>query len=163
MFLFVLFILVPIIEISLLIQVGQAIGGLSTIALIVLTAFIGATLVRRQGLRTLQTAQLKMAQGQPPGKEMLSGLMLFIAGILFVTPGFFTDALAVLLLLPPVQVAVGAWLLKKIQIRTVQSGFRQEFTQHHRPNEGDVYDAEYEEKHEWREKIDDERNKNKED
>lgn len=160
MFLFILFVLVPIIEISLFIQVGQAIGGFNTIALIILTAFIGATLVRRQGLRTLQTAQLKMAQGQPPGQEMLSGLMLFVAGLLFVTPGFFTDALAVLLLLPPVQQMAGLWLMERMQVKTMQSGFRQEFTQQ-RPNEGDVFEAEYEEKSEPSKKIADEQEKNK--
>jgi len=153
MLLFILFVLVPIIEISLLIEVGDAIGGFNTIALILLTAFVGATLVRRQGVRTLQAAQLKMAQGQPPGKEMISGIMLFIAGILFVIPGFFTDALAILLLLPPVQLAVGIWFIKRMQIRaTSHASFRQEF-KYQKPDEGQVFDAEYEEKKESLEQI----------
>ncbi|MCO4321171.1 FxsA family protein [Aliidiomarina quisquiliarum] len=161
MYLFILFVLVPIIEISLFIQVGEAIGGLSTIALIILTAFVGAALVRSQGIRTLQSAQLKMAQGLPPGKEMMSGLMLFIAGILFVTPGFFTDGLAILLLLPPVQLAVGTWFIKRLQVRTTHAGFRQEFT-HRETGESHVYEAEYEEKKEPLDQIKEQRPEDRE-
>ncbi|WP_157980751.1 FxsA family protein [Aliidiomarina taiwanensis] len=160
MFLLILFIIVPIIEISLLIEVGDAIGGFNTILLIILTAFVGAALVRRQGIRNLQAAQLKLAQGQPPGKEVLSGIMLFFAGVLFVTPGFFTDAVAVLLLFPPVQMAVGLWVVKKLQMRSVhtQTHFRQSFGQRERDH-SNVFDAEYEEKTDIDGHISDDREK----
>ena len=87
-FLLLLFIVMPIAEISLLLQVGDLIGGWNTVGLIVVTAFVGAYLVRQEGISTLQTAQAKLAQNQVPGKEMMEGMLLVIAGVLLVTPGF---------------------------------------------------------------------------
>ncbi|MCC5854277.1 MAG: FxsA family protein [Idiomarina sp.] len=115
--LLLIFVVVPLLEIWVLIQVGQVIGGLNTIALLVITAIIGAALVKRQGIKTLQQAQLRMARGEMPGREMASGVLIFVAGLMFVTPGFLTDVVAILLLLPPVQLAVGLWLMKHIQVR----------------------------------------------
>ena len=92
-FLFLLFAILPIVEIALLVQVGGIIGGWNTIGLVILTAFIGAYFVKREGIATLQTAQAKMQRNELPGKEMVEGLMLVVAGILLVTPGLITDVL----------------------------------------------------------------------
>ncbi|MFT7218234.1 MAG: UPF0716 protein FxsA, partial [Paraglaciecola sp.] len=91
--LFFLFALLPIIEISLLITVGGKIGGWNTIAIVIITALAGSYLVRQQGLSTLLQAQQKMQQGAIPGQEMAEGLLLVIAGVMLVTPGFITDGL----------------------------------------------------------------------
>ncbi|MDD9822809.1 MAG: FxsA family protein [Gammaproteobacteria bacterium] len=100
---FLAFLLVPLAEIYLLISVGGAIGVGWTIALVVFTALAGAALVRAQGFATLARARAQLARGQPPALEMLEGLLLFAAGALLLTPGFFTDAVGFALLLPPLR------------------------------------------------------------
>jgi UPF0716 protein FxsA len=95
-----LFIAVPIIEIYLLIQVGEQIGLLSTLLTIILTAMLGASLVRREGIKTLQSLQAKLANNEVPGKELADGAMLLLAGVLLVTPGFFTDGVGFALAFP---------------------------------------------------------------
>jgi len=95
-----LFIAVPVIEMWILIQVGGEIGALPTIALVVLTAMIGLSLLKRQGLSTLMSARAKMDQGRIPAGELVSGVMLAVGGALLLTPGFVTDAAGFLLLLP---------------------------------------------------------------
>ncbi|MBT3505922.1 MAG: FxsA family protein [Piscirickettsiaceae bacterium] len=105
-FLFLLFLIVPLIEIYFLIQVGEVIGAGWTIFLVVATAVIGAGLLRMQGLSTMQRAQLTLAQGQVPALAMMEGLALLISGGMLLTPGFFTDALGFLLLISPVRQAL---------------------------------------------------------
>jgi UPF0716 protein FxsA len=114
----VTFLLVPIVEIYLLIQVGQVIGALWTVFLVVLTAVIGVWLLKIQGMSTLQRAQQKMQNGQMPAQEMLEGLGLVLAGAFLLTPGFFTDTIGFLLLLPPTRV----WLVGKLVARMMASG-----------------------------------------
>jgi len=99
--LFVLFILVPLLELWLLIEVGSGIGGLSTIGLCLLTAALGGFLIRYQGLSTLVDAQKRMTHGEAPVDHGLHGLMIAFSGILLFTPGFITDSLGFLLLVPP--------------------------------------------------------------
>jgi UPF0716 protein FxsA len=99
--LFLIFLLVPVIEIYLLIQVGGIIGAIPTIAMVILTAVVGSALIRQQGFSTLQRARQGMAAGQVPAMEMMEGVALVIAGALLLTPGFFTDAIGFLLLVPP--------------------------------------------------------------
>jgi len=101
-----LFLLIPLIEIYVLIQVGSVIGAGWTIALVVLTAVIGVQLLRQQGLSTMMRAQNKLNSGEVPALEMLEGLALLIAGALLLTPGFFTDAIGFALLLPPTRRAL---------------------------------------------------------
>ena len=112
-----IFLAVPIIEIYLLIQVGQVIGALWTILLVVMTAVIGVWLLRIQGLSTLMRAQQKMQSGELPAREMLEGMGLVVAGALLLTPGFFTDAVGFFLLLPPTRI----WLVSRIASRMVVS------------------------------------------
>lgn len=110
-----IFLIVPIIEIYLLIQVGQVIGAGWTIFLVVFTAVIGVGLLRIQGLSTLNRAQRKLQQNELPAREILEGMGLVIAGALLLTPGFFTDTIGFLLLFPPVRI----WLVSNIASRMV--------------------------------------------
>jgi UPF0716 protein FxsA len=96
-----IFLLVPLVEIYILIQVGQVIGALWTVFFVVLTAVIGVHLLKQQGLSTLNRAQEKMNQGALPAEEMLHGIGLLVAGAFLLTPGFFTDAFGFILLFPP--------------------------------------------------------------
>lgn len=133
--LFILFLLVPLIEIYFLIQVGEELGAGWTIFLVVATAFIGAGLLRIQGLSTMQRAQVSITQGQLPALALLEGLALLISGGLLLTPGFFTDLAGFLLLIPLVRQALLKRLIKKAQF----SGYRS--SEHHeKPNiiEGEI-------------------------
>lgn len=111
----IIFLVVPIIEIYLLIQVGQVIGAGWTILLVVLTAVIGVWLLKLQGLSTLSRAQQKLQANELPAREILEGMGLVVAGALLLTPGFFTDAIGFLLLFPPTRI----WLVKGIASRMV--------------------------------------------
>ena len=100
---FLLFIFIPIIEISIFITIGNNIGLLNTVAIILLTAVIGIYFVRRQGLSLLFNAQRNMAQGIMPTEEIKGGIFLLISGLLLITPGFFTDCIGFSMFLKPVQ------------------------------------------------------------
>jgi UPF0716 protein FxsA len=95
-----LFLVIPIIEIYLLIQVGGYIGVLPTIALVVLTAVIGASLLRSQGMQTYLRFNQSLSEGRVPANEVLEGVALLIGGALLLTPGFFTDLIGFFCLLP---------------------------------------------------------------
>jgi len=120
--LFLLFLLVPLVEIYFLIKVGSVIGAVPTIALVVFTALLGAMLLRFQGLVTLTRSRQVMAQGQLPALEMLEGLLLVFAGALLLTPGFVTDAIGFLFLVPPFRQALIRWFLSKSEFRVQQFG-----------------------------------------
>lgn len=126
-YLFLLFAVMPIIEISVLVQVGTALGTLPTIGLVLLTAALGASLVRSQGLSTLMQVQSKLAQGQVPGTQIVEAMMLAVAGVLLVTPGFVTDLFGLIILTPATRKPIATWLLGKFQIRAMhsQGGFGQ--------------------------------------
>ena len=98
--LFPIFVIVTLAEIYVLVSVGQAIGGLSTVLLVVITAFIGTNLLRQQGWSTMAKAQQSMAEGRTPAMEMLEGVVILVSGILLLTPGFLTDGLGLLGLMP---------------------------------------------------------------
>ncbi len=98
--LFALFLIVPLFELWLLIQVGGVIGVGWTIFLAVATAFVGILLVRSQGLAMLGRIQAKIARGHVPEADMFEGLMLLLAGAVLLTPGFITDALGLIFLVP---------------------------------------------------------------
>ena len=98
--LFPIFVVVTLAEIYVLVSVVQAIGGLSTVLLVVITAFIGTSLLRQQGWSTMAKAQQSMAEGRTPAMEMLEGVVILVSGILLLTPGFLTDGLGLLGLMP---------------------------------------------------------------
>ena len=119
----IIFLIVPVIEIYLLIEVGQVIGALWTAFLVVLTAVIGVRLLKIQGISTLMRAQNKMQTGQAPAQEMLEGVGLVLAGAFLLTPGFFTDAVGFFLLIPPARI----WLVGKVVARLMTTA---RFSQH---------------------------------
>ena len=146
--LFFLFALLPIIEIALLVNVGEQIGGWNTIALVITTAFVGAYLVRQQGLSTLVQAQQKMQTGQMPGQEMAEGLLLVVAGVLLVTPGLITDGVGFLFSLPFTRPTIARWLFKQFSANVVmQNNTQQSFYQHqqntHSSQADDIIEGEY--------------------
>ena len=98
--LFPIFVVVTLAEIYVLVTVGQAIGGLSTVLLVIITAFIGSSLLKQQGWSTMAKAQQSIAQGRTPAVEMFEGVVILISGVLLLTPGFITDILGLLGLMP---------------------------------------------------------------
>lgn len=113
--LFSLFLLIPLLEIYLLIKVGGIIGAWPTVFMVVFTAVLGAFLLRHQGLYTLNKVQTAMARGELPTVAMLEGVVLILSGALLLTPGFFTDALGFLGLVPPLrQAAIRALLTRGV-------------------------------------------------
>ncbi len=137
--LFLLFLSVPVAEIYLLIQVGQRIGALPTIGLVVGTAILGAALLRHQGLSTLMRARESMDRGELPALELMEGIVLVFGGALLLTPGFVTDAIGFMCLVP----AVRRWLIELVisQGRWVRvsgsSGAESDDRPGHRTIEGD--------------------------
>jgi UPF0716 protein FxsA len=105
-FLVIAFIIVPIAEIYLIVQVDAAIGGWETLGLLVLDSVIGAWLVRREGFSILARVQAALARGELPTNELIDGLLVLFAGALMLTPGFLTDGLGFVLLLPPTRAVV---------------------------------------------------------
>lgn len=118
--LFVLFIVIPILEMWLLITVGSHIGALPTIGLVFLTAVIGVALLRQQGVATLLRANQRMRSGEIPAIEMGEGIFLAVGGALLLTPGFITDAVGFACLIPGIR----RWLLGRIlkHVKVVQYG-----------------------------------------
>jgi UPF0716 protein FxsA len=104
--LFVVFTIVPIIEIAVFIMIGQAIGILPTLLGILVTAVIGALLVRIQGLSLIAEIRETIGRGRLPARAIADAMMVGIAGVLLLTPGYFTDLLGILLLLPPVRTLI---------------------------------------------------------
>ena len=100
---FLLFIFIPIIEITIFITIGSSIGIINTIAIIFLTALIGIFLVRRKGISLLYNAQRNLSEGVMPTEEIKGGIFLLISGLLMITPGFFTDCIGFVIFLKPVQ------------------------------------------------------------
>ncbi|EJL6842057.1 membrane protein FxsA [Vibrio cholerae] len=145
-----LFIAVPVIEIALFIQVGGVLGVWPTIALVLLTAIVGASLVRSQGLQTLLTVQQRLAQGQLPAQQILEGVMLAVAGVLLLTPGFFTDILGMLVLLPAPRAYLAKQLMSRVVVGNIHAsgaGFEQPNPFHDRANpNGTTYEGEFERK-----------------
>jgi UPF0716 protein FxsA len=115
------FIVVPMLELVLLIKIGQSIGALATVALVVGTALTGAFIISRQSLAVVTRTLEAASEGRPPLAPVLDGLFLLVAGALLLTPGLITDAVALALLVPPVRRAVAGacvrWVLRRADIR----------------------------------------------
>ena len=111
--LLIAFLTVPILEIYLLFQVGGIIGAGWTILIVIGTAILGASLLRQQGLSTWTRLNEKIAQGQLPPTVLIEGIFLLLAGAFLLTPGFFTDGIGFLFLVPPVRKMLAAALLRR--------------------------------------------------
>ncbi|HEV2761153.1 MAG TPA: FxsA family protein [Acidimicrobiales bacterium] len=109
----VLFLVVPLAELYVIIQVGQAFGALNTIALLVIVSAVGAWLVKREGMSVWRRFQRQVESGSVPGKEIADGVMILFAGALLMTPGFLTDLLGISLLLPPVRAVVRGAVMRR--------------------------------------------------
>jgi UPF0716 protein FxsA len=117
-----IFFLTPIVEMYLLIEVGGYLGALPTIGLVMLTAVIGVALLRVQGLATLTRGFRRLDGGQLPATEVAEGLLLAVAGALLLTPGFVTDTVGFLLLVPVLRIRVAAALLRRMSIGSFTTG-----------------------------------------
>lgn len=114
-----LFLAVPFAEIAVLIAVGQRIGALETITLMVAVSVGGAFLAKRQGLETLRRIRAELALGRVPGAEVVDGLVILLAGALLLTPGFITDGVALVMLLPPARAGLRRGLRRRFADRVV--------------------------------------------
>jgi UPF0716 protein FxsA len=122
--LFLLFIVVPLVELYVIIQVGQAIGVLPTIGLLLLDSIIGAALLRSQGRAAWERFQRALAGGRPPAREAADGALVILGGALLLSPGFVTDLFGLLLLLPPTRALIRRALARNAQSRIIR-GFAQ--------------------------------------
>ena len=111
---FIFFIAIPVIEIALFLLIGQEIGIWTTLALILLTAVVGSFLLQIQGLSVFQRVRRSLDEGNVPVDSVLDGLCLFVAGAFLITPGFLTDTLGFLLLIPLVRHMLARWVFHKL-------------------------------------------------
>lgn len=176
----IIFVIVPVIELNVLIQVGQNLGSLTTVGLVLLTAVVGVSLVRSQGISTMMQVQQKLARGEAPGQQIVEGMMLAAAGLLLLFPGFVTDLLGLILLTPFTRIPVAAIVYKKMQANAAKhgatgfsagfgsnrfgaGGFGHHFDprdgqgaaprSHQDEHEGNTFDGEFERKHEPEQQI----------
>lgn len=138
-FLLLAFIVVPLAEIAVLIQVGGWIGVVPTLALIILTAIVGTWMLRHQGFSVFSRAQRQLEQGVMPVAEVFEGLCLLVAGVLLLTPGFLTDAVGALLLVPQVRALLYRQVADHLERHVVRAPGSP------RDREPPILDAEFEE------------------
>jgi UPF0716 protein FxsA len=115
----VLFVFVPIVELAVIIQVGQALGVVETLVLMVVVSVAGAWLVKREGIGVWRRAQRQLDTGAVPGRELVDAMLIMLAGALLLTPGFVSDCLGVLLLLPPVRAGLRRLVIGRLRKRVV--------------------------------------------
>jgi len=120
-----LLVLVPVVELAVFIQVASAFGVWNTLGVLVVISFIGFWIVRRQGMGLLRRAQLQISTGRVPGKEAVDGVLVLGAGILLLVPGFVTDALGILLLIPPVRAGLRALVSRRWRgrVEVIHAGY----------------------------------------
>jgi UPF0716 protein FxsA len=109
------FITVPLVELWLLIRVGEYLGVGRTIMIVIITGVVGAAAARRQGANMLRLIQADLASGKMPAPHMLDGLMILVAGLLLVTPGLITDTIGFLLLVPVIRNEIRQWMRRKLE------------------------------------------------
>lgn len=121
----------PILEIATFVVIGSEIGVIATIALVIATTIAGAALLRIQGLGTLARIRAQLDSGQVPDRELVHGVMILLAGLLLITPGFITDVLGMLLFVPAIREL--AWRFQRERITVIVRG--QTFSGYHRPHD----------------------------
>lgn len=114
LFFLLLFVAVPLVELAILIKVGEIIGILQTVLLVILTAVIGVTLLKRQGVAALAGARQSLEAGKFPVESVVDGACLLVAGAFLLTPGLLTDSVGFLLLIPPLRRAMAKWVFEKL-------------------------------------------------
>ncbi len=113
--LFILFSVVPVIEIWLLIRVGRVFGALPTVAALLAISVIGAWLAKSQGLRAITEIRGELAEGRVPAGPLLDGALILVGAILLLTPGFFTDFLGIFFLVPSTRNLLKQWLRRRLE------------------------------------------------
>jgi len=111
--LFLAFTLIPFFELYLLIKIGYYIGAFNTILVVIVTGLLGAYLAKLQGIKTMVRVRESLNRGELPAEEMLDALLIFVAGIVLLTPGFITDLAGLLILVPNTRIRFKRWLRKK--------------------------------------------------
>lgn len=144
--LFLLFLIIPFIEITLLIKLGGVIGVVPTVAIMVLTAIIGARLVRQAGLTTWMEAQRRMAAGEVPGQQLAEGVLLLIAGVMLLTPGLLTDLAGIIILIPAVRARLARNMGRFVVVSSVTPPMGGRAEPGSRPQSGDTIEGEFERK-----------------
>ncbi|MGD9703844.1 MAG: FxsA family protein [Acidimicrobiia bacterium] len=121
-----LFVVAPIAELYVIVQASHAFGFLNTLGLLIVISFVGAWLVKREGLRVWSRFQQQVASGQSPSREIADGVCVLLAGALLIAPGFLSDVVGILLLLPPTRALLRPWLVKRFTGRTsvVRASYR---------------------------------------
>lgn len=148
---FIAFFLYVYIEVSLFIQVAHVFGVFLTLVLVIFTSVLGVSLVKNQGLKNFMLMQQKIAAGESPAAEMVKSVSLIIAGILLILPGFFTDFLGLLLLLPPVQKHLTVKLMPHLRFSRMPGGGFAGGNTH----QGNTFDGEYQRKDETTKRLED--------
>lgn len=139
MWLFILFVTIPIVEIALFIQVGGWLGLWPTLGIVILTAILGTYLVRAQGLQAMSNIKNNLEGLRDPTESLAHGAMILASGLLLLTPGFFTDAVGFALLVPPIRLALFQWGKSKVKVQSfVNTGPEPRGEQH-----GDIIDGEF--------------------
>jgi UPF0716 protein FxsA len=111
--LFLAFTIIPFLEIYLLIEIGSYIGAFNTLLIVILTGFLGALLARYQGLKTMLKVRESLTHGEMPAEHLLDALLILLAGIVLLTPGFLTDLAGFIILIPTTRFHFKRWLRKK--------------------------------------------------
>lgn len=144
-FLLLAFVVVPLVEMLLLFEVSDHIGGLSTVLLVVLTAVIGIQILKQQGFSTLLRANERLASGELPAQEIIEGMMLAAAGALLLTPGFITDTVGFIFLTGPLRRPLARRVIKAGIVSTVGVGRHSSHwhQREQRPGGGNIYEGEY--------------------
>ena len=117
-----LFLVVPLLELFVIIQVGQAIGAMNTVGILLLDSIIGGWLMKREGMAALRRFQAKLSSGQLPENELIDGFCILFGGALMLTPGFLSDILGIVLLLPPVRAVIRPIVKRQVGKRIVLAG-----------------------------------------
>lgn len=140
------FLVVPIIELYLLFALADVIGGLATLMIVIVTAFAGISVLRRQGLHTLTRANLRLREGQLPGQEIVEGMLLTFAGALLISPGLITDSIGFALLIPVLRQRVALRILARgpgmMGPGVFMGGFYRSSTRSRSATDGDIIDGE---------------------
>lgn len=137
---FVIFVLMPVMELALLLHVGALIGLWPTVSLVMLSAIIGVSVVRRQGLSTLLQVQQKLARQEIPGREILEGMLLATSGLLLLVPGFITDFIGMFFLFPWFRQILVRYMVHRIQIKVMKEKAAGSDNSH---NKGETFEGKF--------------------
>jgi UPF0716 protein FxsA len=132
-----IFVIVPILEIYVIIQVGQAIGALWTVALLIVDSIVGSLLMKSQGRAAWRRFQVAVAEGRVPAREVLDGVLIIFGGAFLLTPGFLSDIVGALLLLPPTRAVIRRLAARRFTFSLLRDVPSPQFRRPRRPGDDD--------------------------